>query len=66
MEKPKYKIHPVVLFAFFVNTVVLGGIAFNHFMAERMAYGYLFMFFAVLFGTIVFQGIKHNKNFGKK
>lgn len=66
MEKPKFKIHPVMLFALLVNTIVLGAIAFSHFISERMAYGYIFMFFAVVFGTMVFTGIKHNKNFNKK
>lgn len=61
--KPKHKIHPIMVFALFVNSIVAAIITVRNFINESMIFAYIFLFIFGILATMTVTAIKHNKNF---
>ncbi|WP_096201784.1 hypothetical protein [Bacillus sp. FJAT-45350] len=55
------RIHPLILLALFINSILMGLFSYNQFVEGSLGYGNLFLFFAVMFLTMVISGIMKNR-----
>lgn len=61
--KPKHKIHPIMVFALFVNSIIAGIITVRNYIHESYVFAYIFLFIFGILATMTVTALKHNKNF---